>query len=242
MQEVFEIWKDIEGYEGCYQVSNKGNIRSVDRYIECRGSLRMQKGKVLKPYVNKYGYRQVILNGKNRPRLCRINRLVAQAFIPNPNNLPQVNHKDEIKTNDCVENLEWCTFKYNTEHAIKNGLKPVACGNNIQRVLQLNIRDLSINQVFDNIACASRIIGCNESCIYGSIVQKRPYSGFYYIREHDYSENIDKSYFRSLVNRKHRIRIGDRYVSGIEYSRITGIPRCKVYEMIKNGELESEVV
>ena len=64
MQEVFEIWKDIEGYEGCYQVSNKGNVRSVDRYIECRGSLRMQKGKVLKPYVNKYGYRQVILNGK----------------------------------------------------------------------------------------------------------------------------------------------------------------------------------
>ena len=237
-----EEWKDISGFNGNYQISNFGRVKSKERVVSNSVRTYVKGEQILRTQTMKSGYKCVVLREGGKKKLLKIHRLVATAFIPNPDHLPCVNHIDENKQNNFVENLEWCTFKYNTEHAIKNGLKPVACGNNIQRVLQLNIRDLSINQVFDNIACASRSIGCNESCIYGAIVQKRPYSGFYYIREHDYNENIDKSYFRSLVNRKHRIRIGDRYVSGIEYSRITGIPRCKVYEMIKNGELESEVV
>ena len=163
MHEVFEIWKDIEGYEGCYQVSNKGNVRSVDRYIECRGSLRMQKGKVLKPYVNKYGYRQVILNGKNRPRLCRINRLVAQAFIPNPNNLPQVNHKDEIKTNDCVENLEWCTclynLTYNDLHHRRNNM------NNKKSKQVMQIKDGKVIATYPSINEAARKLNCGSGNI-----------------------------------------------------------------------------
>lgn len=163
MQEVFEIWKDIEGYEGFYQVSNKGNVRSVDRYIECRGSLRMHKGKVLKPYVNKYGYRQVILNGKNRPRLCRINRLVAQAFIPNPNNLPQVNHKDEIKTNDCVENLEWCTclynLTYNDLHHRRNNM------NNKKSKQVMQIKDGKVIATYPSINEAARKLNCGSGNI-----------------------------------------------------------------------------
>lgn len=112
MKEAFEEWRDVAGYEGYYQVSNKGNVRSVDREIECNGGIRLQKGKQLKPFVNKQGYRQVILNKKGM-KLFRINRLVAQAFVPNPEGLPIVNHKDEDKGNDNAENLEWCTYLYN---------------------------------------------------------------------------------------------------------------------------------
>ena len=80
MQEVFEIWKDVPGYEGFYQASNKGNVRSVDRYIECRGTMRMQKGKMLKPHIGKFGYKQVILYNK-KPKLFKVHRLVAMLLF-----------------------------------------------------------------------------------------------------------------------------------------------------------------
>lgn len=95
-----EIWKDIEGYENKYQVSNKGNVRSL-RY------LNSNKIKVLKPKINKLGFREIKLSKDNKPKDCMIARLVAQAFIPNPYNKPKVIHKNNDKQDDCVENLEW---------------------------------------------------------------------------------------------------------------------------------------
>ena len=127
-----EIWRPIEGYEGLYEVSSYGRVRSLDRYIKNgHSSYRLHKGKVISLLKGEYGYIQVNLyyNGKNYKKY--VHRLVAQAFIPNPNNLPQVNHLDEDKTNNRVENLEWCDAKYNInygsrkdkarETAIKNG-------------------------------------------------------------------------------------------------------------------------
>ena len=109
-----EVWKDIEGYEGLYQVSNKGNVKSL---VNNKG---VSREKLLKP---------IIENGYVRVRLCKdktiknysIHRLVAKAFIENPNNFPIINHKDECKTNNSVENLEWCSYKYNLEY--NNGQK-----------------------------------------------------------------------------------------------------------------------
>lgn len=107
-----EIWKDIEGFEGKYQVSSWGRVRNA---ITKR---------IIKPYTNTKGYLKVgIYNGSEHFKF-RVNRLVAKAFIPNPYNLPQVNHKDGNKANNSFTNLEWVTNSYNQIHAnrLRKGL------------------------------------------------------------------------------------------------------------------------
>lgn len=112
-----EIWKDVVGYEGYYQVSNLGNVRSVDRVVNVRNGTKISKGKRLKPSTNKQGYLFVPLSKENDVSLARVNRIVAQAFIPNPDNLPAVNHIDRNRTNNKVSNLEWCTIEYNNRYS-----------------------------------------------------------------------------------------------------------------------------
>ena len=112
-----EVWKDIVGYEGFYQVSNKGNIYSVER-LNSRGN--RCGGRMLKPRCDKSGYLKVVLCKNGIMKSKTIHRLVAEAFIPNPNGLPQVNHIDEVKDNNNVDNLEWCTNKHNANHGTRN--------------------------------------------------------------------------------------------------------------------------
>lgn len=105
-----QYWKDIPGYEGKYQVSNTGKVRSLN--------YQGTKGKVvrLKLYNNNHGYMMIELNKNGKKKKYSVHRLVALAFIPNPNNYPIINHKDENKTNNTVWNLEWCTPKYNINY------------------------------------------------------------------------------------------------------------------------------
>ena len=110
---MIEEWRIVEGYEGLYEVSSYGRVRSVDRY-DNRNCFR--KGKVLSPAKDKNGYLKVILNCNGKCKTINIHRLVAQTFIQNPNNLTEVNHKDEDKTNNSVDNLEWCDRKYNLNY------------------------------------------------------------------------------------------------------------------------------
>lgn len=110
---VMEEWKDIKGYEGLYQVSNLGRVRSLDRILpNGTNSVMLYKGVVLKAKPLPSGYLRVLLRGKD----YYIHRIVATEFIDNPNNLPEVNHKDEDKTNNNINNLEWCTNKYNINY------------------------------------------------------------------------------------------------------------------------------
>ena len=104
-----EIWKPVKDYEESYEVSNYGNVRSVDRMVKCLNGFEKRKGKVLKQSKNSSGYYVVNLSRKSK----LVHRLVAEAFIPNPNNLPIINHKDENPSNNNVDNLEWCTYRYN---------------------------------------------------------------------------------------------------------------------------------
>ena len=120
-----EQWKDIViekngevfDYTGLYQVSNLGRVRSCDR-VDALG--REVKGKVLKCNQTKTGYLRIVLSKNGEAKLFLIHRLVAHMFIPNPDNLPVVNHKDENPLNNCVENLEWCTQKYNINYGTRN--------------------------------------------------------------------------------------------------------------------------
>lgn len=108
-----EEWKDIVGYEGLYQVSNKGNVRSLPR--------RNAKNGILKPIITHDGYLTVGLCKNGKGKIYKIHRLVATAFIDNPNNLPCINHINEFdKFDNSVENLEWCTVAYNNNYGTGN--------------------------------------------------------------------------------------------------------------------------
>jgi len=115
-----EIWKNVKGYEGYYQVSNKGRVRSIDRVIP---DGRKYKGCIRVLCNDKDGYPYVVLakNGKNKT--LKIHRLVATTFIPNPQNKYAINHIDGNKENNSVENLEWVTQSENELHAHRTGLK-----------------------------------------------------------------------------------------------------------------------
>ena len=105
-----EIWKDIEGYEGLYQISNKGRVKS----------LKYGKERIRTPVITNDGYLNVILYKNTTAQHRLIHRLVAEAFIPNQDNLPEINHRDENKKNNCVENLEWCDRGYNVNYGTRN--------------------------------------------------------------------------------------------------------------------------
>lgn len=120
-----EIWKPVIGYEGLYEVSNLGHVRSLNRIVNSSDRFfhqltRIHYGKTLTPSLEQNGYLTVRLCYQQKVKAFSIHKLVAQAFIPNPNNLPQVNHKDEDKTNNCVDNLEWCTAKYNCNYGTRS--------------------------------------------------------------------------------------------------------------------------
>lgn len=107
-----EVWKPIKDYEGLYEVSNEGNVRSLNYR-------QTGKTQVLKPQDQGQGYLFVRLCKNGKAKTCRVNRLVAAAFIPNPNNYPEVNHKNECKFCNCVWNLEWCTREYNNDYGTR---------------------------------------------------------------------------------------------------------------------------
>ena len=128
-----EEWKDVKGYEGLYQVSNLGRVRSLDAYVKSGRSTtgyRFRKGRILSLRQSDRGYMYVVFGDRKG---FQVHRLVALAFIPNPNNLPIINHKDENPSNNTVTNLEWCSHSYNNtygtapERRALSMFKPVRC-------------------------------------------------------------------------------------------------------------------
>lgn len=156
-----EIWKDIKDYEGMYQVSNLGRVRSLNYH-------HTKQVKLLSLCVNYKGYLKAHLCKNNKGKKASVHRLVAEAFIPNIENLPQVNHIDGNKLNNCVTNLEWCTQEHNIQHAYKNGLIKHQKGVHFCNDKKVNQYDLNGNFIkqWNYISDASSQLNVSSSSIY----------------------------------------------------------------------------
>ncbi len=166
-----EIWKDIEGFEGLYQVSNMGRVRSLDRE-DMRG--HHVKGKALSERPNK-GYLGVALYRDGNAKGYPVHRLIAKAFLDNPSNLPEVNHKDEDKTNNATSNLEWCTRRYNCNYGTRNDRVGKASGKSIYVVM-----NSGHCYFFRSATKAAELLGLNTqaicNCLHGRCKHHRGFS------------------------------------------------------------------
>lgn len=160
-----EIWKDvgiIKGvdYTGLYQVSNYGQVRSLDRtdiyLMKGKEVKRSRKSIIMTPVEDKYGYVKIQLCKNGKHKWFQVHRLVAQAFIPNPNNYPCVNHKNEIKDDNRVDNLEWCTVKYNN---IYNGRQKRITAKRKKITLQIDQNTNEIIKEWSSIKEAEKELG-----------------------------------------------------------------------------------
>ena len=162
-----EIWKDIEGYEGLYQVSNLGRVKSLERTIWNNGGLYKKSERILKAYDNGHGYLRVELYKEGNREQPLVHVLVATAFLDNADNLPEVNHKDENKYNNCVENLEYCSRLYNNTYngrAKKVGEKNTNNPKISKPVFSVN-KESGLIMYWESIMEAERCTGINNGNI-----------------------------------------------------------------------------
>lgn len=165
-----EVWKDIPNYEGLYQVSNLGRIKSITHFVENKttyGGIYTVRGKIINPKVDK-GYYRCSLTKNKEKKMVAVHRMVAMAFIPNPENKPFINHINGNTKDNRIENLEWCTQKENVAHAVRT---------NLIKHYKIDMYDINDNYIrsFNNRYEIEKFFGrkiCQESitrCCNGSI-------------------------------------------------------------------------
>ena len=186
-----EIWKKHPEYAGI-EVSTLGRVRTLDRVVSSGKGIRLVKGQVLKPSDNGKGYLQVkiLIDGKQTNK--RVNRLVAETFLPNPDNLSEVNHKSCVRNDNRVENLEWCTASYNRQYREKYGISQTESLGH--PVFAINLSMLKVSR-FSSQGEASRSLGIDNGNINKVIKGRLKQTSGYWFTNAD--ENAD-----DVINRK----------------------------------------
>ena len=181
-----EIWKPVVGWEDSYEVSNLGNIKSLDRYITTKNGHQLYiKQTIIKKRINNCGYERVELNKNGKGKMYSIHRLVAEAFLENFNKNLQVNHKNGIKTDNRIQNLEMVTAKENQRHSY-NVLKTKPSmqghfGSSHVRSIKVKQYDLNDNYIktWNSLIEASKQLNINPSCISNNCRNRRKTAGGY---------------------------------------------------------------
>lgn len=193
-------WKTIPNFDD-YKISNNGEVISIVRYVYSKKEktvVPFYREKVLKQFKNRGGYMCVGIGSKGNRKTMKIHRLVATAFIPNPQNLPEVNHKDGDKTNNCVNNLEWCTASENVRHAYRTGIQPRS-----PKRINLFMKNRKENSVavclaspdgltekFSSIQKCAEALGIDRSTVSKAISKNKKIKGYkIYLNEVNENEN-----------------------------------------------------
>ena len=176
-----EIWKPIKGYEGLYEISNRGSIKSLEREIGNNGGIAIKKEAILTPQQIRCGYYRIGLTDENKKRkMFLVHRLVATAFIPNPQNKSEVNHIDGNKKNNNLENLEWCTRGENLKHAYKTNLRTTeASKNNFKKMIEKHKRKVIQKDINQNIINEFKSIKEASKITETSIISVCKHKGYY---------------------------------------------------------------
>ena len=174
-----EIWKDVKGFEGLYSISNFGKVKSMERFVKNgKDKQRLQKEHEVKTYINwnRNGYVYCNLYKDNKAYPKKVHRLIAEAFILNPDNLPQVNHKDGNKQNNCVDNLEWVTDVQNKKHGWDNKL--YTADHRKQK-----IKCIQTGEIFESVVKCSEIMNIDRRSIFRQLKGEKEYvKGYSFIR------------------------------------------------------------
>lgn len=234
-----EIWKDVVGWEGLYQVSSFGRVKSF----------RKKEPHLLSTCVGTHGYCVVLLHdGKGQRKNERVHRLVAQAFIPNPNNYPYINHKDEDKTNNQVENLEWCTAKYNTNYG--TCIERISAKNNKKPISKYDLEGNLICE-YKSIAEAERNEGIDHAniciCCEGKISHCNNFIWIYKGNEHTIQDRIKK--VKNSITRPKKLEMYDRdgklirtYDSIMQASKTSGDSYMVINRQLKTGIITKNAI
>ena len=201
-----EVWKEYPDYP-FIEGSSLGRVRTIDRYVTCKnGRKRFVKGQVLTQRCDKDGYLYVVFSVNGKSVYLSAHRFIAECFLPNPLGLPQVNHKDCNRTNNCVGNLEWCTSEYNNAYREKYG-KALGCP-----VYAVNLNTLEVSQ-FESQQEADRALGIDQSSI--SAVTRGQYKqthGYWFTNDNENAVEATRGRFDDVVAYKVKKLMDNREV------------------------------
>ncbi|MCW6148355.1 NUMOD4 motif-containing HNH endonuclease [Lactiplantibacillus plantarum] len=210
MKNQTEVWQehpDISGIE----VSSLGRVRTLDRVISNGNGMYSIKGRVLKQRNDKDGYLQVNITVDGKLTMKKAHRLVAQTFIPNPDNLPQVNHKDCRRANNSVENLEWCDNSYNQKYRNKNGISQTeAVGHPL---FAINLATFEVSS-FHSQHEVSRALGFNQPYVNAAIKGKYKQAyGYWFVNADEKAVDITKRKLRDIGETGLKVKHGEDTMS-----------------------------